>query len=552
MRDLSLLIHAGLICAIVLSPVPAAGTEFYVSPTGDDTQAGSEQAPFRTMARVKGEVRKKVAEGLREPVTVLLRSGTYELSETLMFGQQDAGTEQFAIKYVAFPGETVTLSGGRRITNWKVDDQGRWAADLPDVKAGSWFFRQLIVDDQRAIRARWPNEDGVLRISGVTDGVKRFTFNQTLGTENLNGQDAEMVVYENWSVTRGLVTASDAKQLTTATPMGWIGHGDFTTASPGKPVYLEHARAFLDEPGEWFLDRAAGVLHYFPAQDADPAKTVVVAPVLQRLIVIAGTQSEPVRNLRFEGIRFEHADFPLPAIGYNEIQAAHYGTTTKDPTQVHPVAIECTYAEACRFERCRFARPEQLRDRPRSRLPTKRHRRLRNRGYRRQRRDGRVARSGEAEDGGRGEARRRLGRPGRRSHRQRGLQLPHPALRERQHGRHGDLRRLLHRHAYRPQPHPRPPLYGDLCRLPLEHHADLASAVPCRVQPHLRRDEEARRRRRDLHAGMAARHGLARQPHPRSPPKRLRSRRHAQQRVLHRRREQGVRFRGERRLRHVG
>ena len=194
-----------------------------------------------------------------------------------------------------------------------------------------------------------------LRISGVTDGVKRFTFNQALGKENLNGQDAEMVVYENWSVTRGLVTASDAKQLTTATPMGWIGHGDFTTASPGKPVYLEHARAFLDEPGEWFLDRAAGVLHYFPAQDADPAKTVVVAPVLQRLIVIAGTPSKPVRNLRFEGIRFEHADFPLPAIGYNEIQAAHYGTTTKAPTHVHPVAIECTYAEACRFERCRFA-----------------------------------------------------------------------------------------------------------------------------------------------------------------------------------------------------
>ena len=75
MGEIRLLIHMGLICAIVLSPVPAAGTEFYVSPTGDDTQAGSEQAPFRTMARAVGEVRKKVAEGLREPVTVLLRSG---------------------------------------------------------------------------------------------------------------------------------------------------------------------------------------------------------------------------------------------------------------------------------------------------------------------------------------------------------------------------------------------------------------------------------------------------------------------------------------------
>ena len=288
-------------------------------------------------------------------MTVLLHRGVYELSQPLTFGPPDSGTAEFAITYAAVPGETVVLSGGRRITNWRENEHGGWTATLPDVKTGKWFFRQLIVNDRRAVRARWPEQDGILRIASVEDDVQRFTFNQPLPWENLAGQRAEMVVYENWSITRGLVTGSDEKQLTTATPMGWIGHGNATTASPGKPVYLEHARAFLDTPGEWFLDHTAGVLHYRPREGEDPAAVTAVAPRLERLIVIAGTKETPVRNLHFEGIRLEHVDFPLPAFGYNGLQAAHYGTKVREKIYVHPVAVECAWAEDCRFERCRFA-----------------------------------------------------------------------------------------------------------------------------------------------------------------------------------------------------
>ena len=382
MRHWSLLIVAALVCAILWKVAPALGSEFYVSPKGNDAGAGTKNAAFKTIERAREEVRKKVAAGLREPVTVFLRGGIYELSEPLTFGPQDAGTDAFAVTYAAFPGESVVLSGGRRISNWKKDGtrekdgrrkedgnqkedenrkddgNGRWTANLPDVKAGEWFFRQLTVNGRRAIRARWPDEDGLLRIATVEDGVRRFTFNQPLPKENLAGQDAEMVVYENWAVTRGLVTASDEKQLTTAAPMGWIGHGDATTASPGKPVYLEHIRAFLDKPGEWFLDRGTGVLTYLAADGeapANPAKTTIMAPALEQVLKIAGTKEKPVRNLRFEGLRFEHTNFPLPVFGYLEIQAAHYGTSMTEKTYDQPVSIECVYAEDCRFERCRFA-----------------------------------------------------------------------------------------------------------------------------------------------------------------------------------------------------
>lgn len=355
MRHWISLVFAGLMCTILLKGTPALGLELYVSPKGNDAGGGTKEAPFRTIERAREEVRKKVAAGLREPVTVFLRSGVYELSESLTFGPQDSGSEAFAVTYAAFPGETVVLSGGRRITNWKKDDKGRWTTDLPDVKSGKWFFRQLTVNDRRAVRARWPEADGQIRIATVSDGVTAFTFNMPLPKESLGGQDAEMVVYKNWSVSRALIVSSDEKQLVTATPVGWIGHGSCTTASPGKPVFIENARAFLDQPGEWFLDRATGVLTYFAADEEEPAKTIIIAPVLEHILKIAGTKGKPVRNLRFKGLRFEHTNFPLPSFGYSECQAAHYGPSMKEPTHVQPVAIECAYAEDCRFEGCRFA-----------------------------------------------------------------------------------------------------------------------------------------------------------------------------------------------------
>ena len=349
----SLPIFIALLLCLVIHPLPAA--EFWVEPNGSDGNPGTKAKAFATPARAVQAVRGLVAGGLQEDVRVNFRAGTYPLAAPLVFTAADSGTAEHAITYASAPGESVVSSGGRAITNWQTSGGTKWTAELPEVKAGRWFFRQLVVNDHRAVRARWPNEDGVLHLATVSDGVKSFTFDRKLPLGSLVGQDAELVVYENWSVSRALVTSSDDQQLATATAMGWIGHGDATTAGPGKPAFIEHARTGLDQPGEWFLDRTAGTLTHLAADGETPARTVVVAPVLTQLVKIAGTKERPVRNVRFTSLRFEHTDFPLPAMGYSEIQAAHFGTSMKEPTHVQPVAIECAYAEGIRFERCRFA-----------------------------------------------------------------------------------------------------------------------------------------------------------------------------------------------------
>jgi acetyl esterase/lipase len=348
-------LHSPLLLIITLALTSLVNADFYIAKNGDDANPGTKAKPFATPARAVEAVRALAASGLKSDVRVVFRAGSYELAAPLVFAPADSGTAQHSITYAAAPGETVVISGGRRITNWRKAGGRKWTVELPDVKAGKWFFRQLVVNDRRAVRARWPKDDGALHIKTVGDGVKSFTFDQPLPKETLGGQDAELVVYENWSVSRAIITASDDKRLTTATTVGWIGHGPATTASPGKPVFIENARSLLDEPGEWFLERSTGALNYLAADGENLPREAAVAPALTQLVKIAGTKERPVRNLCFEGLRFEHADFPLPAFGYSEIQAAHYGTTTKEPTCVQPVAIECAYAEGIRFQRCRFA-----------------------------------------------------------------------------------------------------------------------------------------------------------------------------------------------------
>lgn len=335
-------------------PLGVAAAELFVAPDGNDANPGTRAEPFATPQQAVSAVRELAGTGLTEDVRVTFAAGTYELAAPLIFTPADSGTAEHSITYAAAPGQDVVFSGGRRIRDWKVEDR-LWTAMLKVATAGRWWFRMLIVDDQRATRARWPDEDGALRLAEVSEGVRSFAFDRPWPTNELAGQGAELVVYENWSVSRALITAVRDGRIETANAMGWIGHGPATTASPGKPAFIEHARFALDQPGEWFLDRRTGELAYLAKDGQRPSSTEVVAPALTQLVRIAGTKEHPVRNLRFEGLRFEHADFALPSFGYSEIQAAHYGPNMKEPTHVQPVAIECAYAAGVRFERCRFA-----------------------------------------------------------------------------------------------------------------------------------------------------------------------------------------------------
>lgn len=329
----------------LLFSLPILSAEFHVATNGCDDNAGTAEAPFATIARARDAVRAQGGAGRTADVTVIIHGGRYELREPLAFGPDDGGGRRSSVTYAAAANESVVISGGSKIGGWKKDGSV-WVAQVPPNSS----FRQLHAGEERLPRARFPKQ-GYLRIQSVSPDVKRFAFDGLLPEVDLAGQGAELVVLQNWSVARAMVATSDVKSLTTATPVGWIGHGA-CTASAGKPAFIEHASSLVEQPGEWHLDVARGILRL--AGD-DPTGKEIVAPRLGALLRVVGRKDAPVRNLRFVHLQFRDTDFPLPAEGYSEIQAAHFGPAENKPTFVQPVAIEFSFAEHCRMEQCRLA-----------------------------------------------------------------------------------------------------------------------------------------------------------------------------------------------------
>ena len=122
-----------LICAAFCHQLTTA-VDFYVSPTGSDSNAGtSATAAFQTLPKAQQAVRSKLAGTLNDNITVHVGSGTYTLSTPLKFTADDSGKGGFSVNWV---GSGAVVSGGLRVSNWAAGSNGVYSASVPiDVKS---------------------------------------------------------------------------------------------------------------------------------------------------------------------------------------------------------------------------------------------------------------------------------------------------------------------------------------------------------------------------------------------------------------------------------
>jgi hypothetical protein len=60
----------------------------------------------------------------------------------------------------------------------------------------------------------------------------------------------------------------------------------------------------LDAPGEWYFDKTAGVLYFYPPQGTDLSSALVEVAGLETIIQFQGTSTAPVKWVNFDGFRF--------------------------------------------------------------------------------------------------------------------------------------------------------------------------------------------------------------------------------------------------------
>lgn len=109
-----------------------AASAFYVAPNGSDSNNGTLAAPFATWVKAKAAVRLLLANG--PPiggVNVFFRGGDYVLTETVVFGLEDSGTDKSIVTYQSYPGESAVFRSGSNPSQWS------------SVAKGDPFYEQL-------------------------------------------------------------------------------------------------------------------------------------------------------------------------------------------------------------------------------------------------------------------------------------------------------------------------------------------------------------------------------------------------------------------------
>lgn len=338
--------------------------DFYVSPSGDDSSPGTIDQPFATIDRAKLAIRQLVAGGIDHDIWVYLRGGIYRIESPIVFTPADSPPPDLFIHYAAYPGEHPVISGGRQILNWVDHGNGTWTATVPGVQSGEWNFRELFVNGKRCQRARHPNS-GFLTVAGPNPTVgtnTRFTFafapgDLPPGTDLAN---AEINMLHEWTVSRVRVAEvnQSSHTLTTAEPLGATGLIQSIFQTEDHPRYaVENHPALLDAPGEWYLDRDTGVLTYRPRPGEFVQTVDFVAPIATELLVARGDfdLEEPVRNLRFLDLEFEHCAWGLPAGGYSTYQSGYYEWRDTSTPYDLPAAVKFELAQNCQLIRTRVS-----------------------------------------------------------------------------------------------------------------------------------------------------------------------------------------------------
>jgi len=253
----------------------------------------------------------------QEIVEIIIAAGVHRLDAPLTLGPEDSET-----KLIAAEGTSPVISGGRRITGFKLRPDGCW-----ETKVEGPAFEQLWVNGRMAVRSREP-DSGFFRMAGITEekleGKARQTI--TLGDDALRWlrdlkPDAlarvQFLAYHKWDNTRRFIEKIDATTLSTmGQPMKSWNRWDVKTG-----LVFENLEAGMDEPGEWFLSPEA-ILIYRPRPGEIPATADVTAPLLETLLVIRGTPAAKVRNVEIRGISFQHAGWVCPEAGFEPSQAA--------------------------------------------------------------------------------------------------------------------------------------------------------------------------------------------------------------------------------------
>ena len=287
-----------LACLALGMAIPAAraAVHVYVAPGGRDGGEGTVDAPLAGLAGARDRVRVLKAAHPGEPITVEFAAGTYRMAGAAEFGAGDSGTAGAPVVYRAAPGAEVRLTGGGEVGPGQAVTDPAVLARLPESARGGVRVAdlsapgprdlgrlsvhgfgessppaeaELFCDDAPMRLARWP--DAGFRGVEAVEGAARVTVDTDRPARWRGEADPWVFAYwhHDWADLHEPITAIEAGgrvlvRSDAITPRYGI--------TPGQARwYAYNLLAELDQPGEYYIDRTAGRLYFWPPRAAGRA-----------------------------------------------------------------------------------------------------------------------------------------------------------------------------------------------------------------------------------------------------------------------------------------
>ncbi len=302
------------------------GTIIYVDGSKKDGGNGSSKKPFNSIQRAQEYIKNDSSNETH--YTVKIAGGTYELDETFTIDvnniKKGASVTYQAKELNDYP----VLSGGKHISGkWVSEGKGIYSIELNRDKK----LRALYVNGNRCYMTsktlRGIGKSGEYTVTagskdwawlgGTIYSQVRFTAKAIPATTR-NQDDIEMVSKSTWNTTTVCAEKVESTENATivtmqmpygalAQTLGWGNEFQFM-----KDITVYNVFEWLKNPGEFYFDKTAHKLYYYPREGEDLNKADVVVPNLDSIIEIKGENKEnKVSNITFENLIVQYTDWNL-------------------------------------------------------------------------------------------------------------------------------------------------------------------------------------------------------------------------------------------------
>lgn len=300
--------------------------EVHISPTGTGDDVDSNDGHHETLRQARDHIRQDISKTGSKDINVILHDGIYTVNEPFKLTPLDGGDNTYSITYQAKSGESPTICGSRKISDWYKPDyqipglppksQDKvWVSDLPKLNGEPWEFSVLFDGNGLLTRAHSPLRTHINPPESLPIEQRRTRlFVESIESEWTNMSDAEIFFTPKypWTVNYLPISSIDksSDMIELSIPATYPIEKPRGTGESGF-YRVENVFEHLSSPGRWVLDTDKEQVYLWPRNQSDGEKPKDIrAPVVNELLFLSGNSDDNrwVKNITFSGITFKHAD----------------------------------------------------------------------------------------------------------------------------------------------------------------------------------------------------------------------------------------------------